>query len=322
MNSLGLARPFVYLSEAVLTTNHPITLVHDLARKTEGIVNSDLISYVWKQKTLSVRSQANLYQARSQYKPERYNQWIGNLADSIAESIRFPSSEKRRAFRKLLQSELVRVNRYELQPGVRKFLEELGRARGLWGVIANESHLYQAILTYVGVKPFALVPARPGLFKPMPLILQKAFERVPRDYRYNVWFVGSKQAPCDNIQHPNIHTALLGDMSDLDTMRPSAAMEQRRLHIKDLQELLPVLGFGCVEKFDFGELSPLSSITPEEKLAKAAQSLGPPKAANQVLPRGKRELSLSDLASDNDDLADKVQFPDLRKSGGLDRGDE
>lgn len=279
-------RPFVFLSEAVLTPSHGLNTIKSLAIKYNGVVNPLTLSETYKQAAQSVKSQAQLFQPTSKFKPAQHREWLGNIARTVTDTITFENSGDRTQFLAQLPGELGRVQNYKMPDPVRQFISNLESRNILWGVVSNEGPMYPAILKYVGASPFCTVQAREGVFKPLPITFTKAFQKVPRESRKNVWFVGSADVQYDNVFIEGARCVLLGSVSD----GPSG-LTRDHSRIASLDELYPLLdqpGQNIGQELDFVTKHNLD----DDEDAVVLTTFRP---KNELLPLGEKDRSLADL---------------------------
>lgn len=270
----------MFLSESVLTPPHGLATISRLASQFQCKSNADLLKSVYNQAALSVKSQASLFQTTTKFKPAQHRDWLKSIAESVTDTIQFESSADRANFLAALPNELGKVQNYAVPDSVRQFIDTLESQSILWGLVANEGPLYPAVLKYVGVKPFCTVMARESVFKPLPITFQKAWQKVPRESRKNIWYVGSAEVPYDNVYVEGMRCVLLGSVSD-----GPAGLNRSHTRISALEELYPQLFqtapdlSGYEEDYDDDGSVVLTSFKPK----------------NELLPLGEKDQSLADL---------------------------
>lgn len=233
---MRFAKPFVYFSESILTPSRTVGLIKQALDEINGTCHVDL-KYLWKEAALSVRSQMAFHR-QTGYKGEKYHNWLRGVLDNVSNAIDFPSQASRAQFKTKLLPLIKRPQNYYVPDYVRRFLEKMMENEIGCGVIANESHFYPAVLKYLGLSSISpvILSSGPTLFKPLPLIWQKAIEKAPAASKHDLWFIGSSDSPGDNIkQNPYICCAMV--KPDLEVSDPLS----RHCRIKHLDELLPAL---------------------------------------------------------------------------------
>jgi len=211
-----MSRPFVYFSEAVLTPSKHVGIIAETARKLGAKPRVDP-TRLWAETALSVRSQARL-QHLPGFKGEKFHRWLRACVETLASNCEFAAPANAEKFRKLLLARLFKPEAYYVPGDVRQLLADLDAARIGWGILANESHLYQAVLQRLNLRPTGpvLQAAGPQLFKPLPQMWQWAVNKAPA--QTEPWFVGSQAAPCDNMSaNMRIRCALVApDLAQAD----------------------------------------------------------------------------------------------------------
>lgn len=121
--------------------------------------------------------------------------------------------------------------------------------------------------------------AREGVFKPLPITFQKAWQKVPRESRKNIWFVGSADVPYDNVYVEGMRCVLLGSVSD-----GPAGLSRSHTRISSLEELYPQLEQTMPDFTGY-----------EDDVDDDSVVFTTFKPKNELLPRGEKDLGLADL---------------------------
>lgn len=304
---MNYGKPFVFLSEALVTVNQPIRLIKKAVQEASiPWPGDDLLGAVWTNAAWSVRSQAALFrQADSSTKREKYARWLRDVSSEVVASLDV-ASEQRPALVQNLVLGLSRPTNYTCPQETRDFLSLLDKRNIGWGIIANEGPYYQAILKYLRLKPSILIDAKPLTFKPLPAIMMRALKRVPISSKDDVWFIGSVDRPYDNLAGSSaLRTVLLAQQSDILQDSVNDVLQRRHFRVMSLKELEPVLGLR-MSSFD-GLHEILEGSTNEMVIDDndpATNSIDGSKndekiGKNPLLPMGDKDLGAVDMVTRN-----------------------
>lgn len=292
-------KPFVFLSEALVTVNSPLKQIRKAAQDAHvPWPGDDLVRAVWSNAAWSIRSQARLYQQTDiSGKKSKYEHWLREVCSEVMASMEV-SSKKRNTFIQDLVKGLSTPVNYTCPQDTRNFITLLEKRAVGWGVIANEGPYYQAILKYLGLKPSILIDAQPRTFKPLPSVIARALKRVPVASKGDVWFVGSTDRPYDNfVGNSALRTILLAPHSDISQIPRDKALKSYHFRIRSLNELEELLGLtwnsfhGLNETLDIpvNDEDDPDSEKDSSKLTTAKLSRNP------LLPLGKKDAAAVDM---------------------------
>lgn len=286
---MRIVKPFVYFSESVLTPSKSVDLLERALKESDGSCLVDL-NLLWKGAALSVRSQAALHRMTG-YKGKKYHKWLTGVLDNVADGIEFPSQAAKAGFKSILLPSIGKPQNYYVPDSVRRFLNILKKNEIGCGVIANESHLYPAILKFLdlgSVSPMIL-SSGPTMFKPLPRMWQRAVEKAPAAGKHDIWFIGSCESPCDNMrQNHNISCALV--KHDLAISDPLS----RHCRIKQLDDLLPALVEGQEAAPFLAQLDHVAGDAQSEELAEDDDVEMSTHLPGKMPPLEGKEVSIAD----------------------------
>lgn len=232
---VGLRKPFVYFSEAILTPTRTAESINKLCGQLNGQMSLSS-SLLWEMHALSVKRQAQLFTSTG-FKGESWFAWLTSTIDGVAESITFPDAKSRKRFCALLMHSISSPKNYYVAEETRELINQLNANKIQWGILSNENHQYKSILDRLDIFPpnGPFLNATNGKFKPIPKVWDWAISKVPAASKYDVWFVGSNNSPCDRMCKSDKVRCVL-----VDENIPASEEVSTHFKVKSIGDLAPL----------------------------------------------------------------------------------
>lgn len=231
----GLRKPFVYFSEAILTPNRTVDSINKLCGQLNGEMSVPS-SLLWETHALSIRRQAQLFTSTG-FKGENWFTWLTSTIDGMADSIQFPDAKNRKRFCAHLMHSINSPNNYYVTDDTRDLINQLNMSKIQWGILSNENHQYKSVLDKLDIFPpnGPFLNATNGKFKPIPKVWDWAVSKVPAASKYDVWFVGSSDNPCDRMCKSDKVRCVL-----VDNKIPASEEVSMHFKVKSVNDLAPL----------------------------------------------------------------------------------